>query len=189
MGWHLAIPHIYTSFILAGNLKPVLKPVYLKIQSLMVGAKVKISENQSEFLEQEQDWEMGLIEAYQEDVDGEVEEETYQLGQVEENEGVCDKYMEEAREVSDYIAENMEFVEKTAEKFEAFRDDLIQTPEPAVPEKDMMNSDSISKYEQEEDDENEVVAEDVKEVKGGRWKWKTQTFNPVGNVVIKPYCS
>ena len=155
MGWHLAIPHIYTSFILAGNLKPVLKPIYLKIQSLMVGAKVKISENQSEFLEQQQDWEMGLIEAYQEVVDGEVEEETDQLGQVEENEGVCDKYMEEAREVYDYIAENMEFVEKTEEKFEAFQDDLIKTPEPVVPgvsEKDMMNSDSISKYEQEEDD-------------------------------------
>ena len=90
------IPHIYTSFILAGNLKPVLKPAYLKIQSLMVGAKVKISENQSEFLEQQQDWEIGLIEAYQEVVDGvgvgdgEVEEETDQLGQVEENEGVCD---------------------------------------------------------------------------------------------------
>ena len=147
MGWHLAIPHIYTSFILAGNLKPVLKHIYLKIQSLMVGAKVKISENQSEFLEQQQDWEMGLIEAYQEVVDGEVEEETNQLGQVEENEGVCDKYMEEAREVFDYIAENMEFVEKTEEKFEAFQDDLIKTPE-----KDMMNSDSISKYEQEEDD-------------------------------------
>ena len=76
------IPHIYTSFILAGNLKPV----YLKIQSLMVGAKVKISENQSEFMEQQQDWEMGLIKAYQEVVDGEVvgdgevEEETDQLG-------------------------------------------------------------------------------------------------------------
>ena len=34
----------------------------------------------------------------------------------------------------------------------------------------MMNSDSISKYEQEEDDRNEVVTEEVKEVKGGRWK-------------------
>ena len=113
MGWHLAIPHIYTSFILAGN--------------LMVGAKVKISENQSEFLEQQQDWEMGLIEAYQEVVDEEVQEETDQLGQVEENEGVCDKYMEEAREVSDYIAENMESVEKTEENFEAFQDDLIKT--------------------------------------------------------------
>ena len=122
MGWYLAIPHIYTSFILTGNLKPILKPLYLKI-----------SENQSEFLEQQQDWEISLIEAYQEVVDGEVEEETDQLGQVEENEGVCDKYMEEAREVSDYIAKNMEFVEKTAEKFEAFQDDLIKTPEPVVP--------------------------------------------------------
>ena len=88
---------------------------------------MKIFENQSEFLEQQQDWKMGLIKAYQEVVDGEVEEETDQLGQVEENEGVCDKYMEEAREVSDYIAENMEFVEKTEEKFEAFQDDLIKT--------------------------------------------------------------
>ena len=54
----------------------------------------------------------------------------------------------------------MEFVEKIAEKFEAFQDDLIKTPEPVVSgvsKKDMMNSDSISKYEQEEDDGNEEV--------------------------------
>ena len=99
---------------------------------------------------------MGLMEAYQEAVDGElvgdenggVEKETDQLGQVEENEGFCDNYMEEAREASDKIAENMEFVEKNAEKFEAFQDDLIKTPELAVlgvSEKDMMNTDSISK--------------------------------------------
>ena len=79
--------------------------------------------------------------------------------------------MEEAREVFDHIAENMEFVEKTAEKFEAFQDDLIKTPKPAVSgvsEKDLMNTDSISKYEQEKDDGNEeVVAKEVKEVKGG----------------------
>ena len=85
----------------------------------------------------------------------------------------------------------MEFIEKIAEKFEALQDDLIKTPEPAIPgisEKDMMNSDSISKYEQEEDDGNEeVVAEEVNEVKGERWKWKIQTFDSVGNVVIKPY--
>ena len=151
---------------------------YLKIQSLMVGAtttSVKISESQSDFMEQQQEWEMGLMEAYQEAVDGEVvgdenggvEEETDQLGQVEENEGVCDKDKEEAREVSDQMAENMEFVEKTAEKFEAFQDDLIKTPEPAVPgvsEKDLMNTDSISKYEQEEDDGIEVAAEEVKGV-------------------------
>ena len=76
-------------------------------------------------MEQQQDWEMGLMEV------------------------VCDKYKEEAREVSDQIAENMEFVEKTAEKFKALQDDLKKTPGPAVPgvsEKDMMNTDSISKY-------------------------------------------
>ena len=131
---------------------------------------MKISESQSEFMEQQQDWKMGLMEAYQEAIDGEVVE-IDQLGQVEENEGVCDKDMEEAREVSNQIAENMEFVEKTAEKFEAFQDDLIKTLEPVVPgvwEKDLLNTDSISKYEQEEDDGNEeVVAEEVKEVKGG----------------------
>ena len=85
----------------------------------------------------------------------------------------------------------MEFIEKIAEKFEDLQDDLIKTPELAVPgilEKYIMNSDSISKYEQEEDDGNEeVVAEEVKEVKGERWKWKIQTFDSVGNVVIKPY--
>ena len=47
----LSIPHIYTSFILVGNLKLV----YLKSQSLMVGAKVKNYESQSEFMEQQQD--------------------------------------------------------------------------------------------------------------------------------------
>ena len=56
-------------------------------------------------MEQQQDWEMGLMEA------------------------VCDQYMEEAREVSDQIAENMDFVEKTVEKFEALQDDLINTPD------------------------------------------------------------
>ena len=85
---------------------------------------------------------------------------------MEENEGVCDKYMEEAREAFDKITENMEFVEKIAVKFEAFQDDLIKTPKPVVPgvsEKDLMNTDSISKYEQEEDDVNEeVVAEEIK---------------------------
>ena len=94
-------------------------------------------------MEEQQDWEMGLMEV------------------------VCGKYKEEAREVSDQIAENMEFVEKTAVKFEALQDDLIKTPGPAVPgvsEKDMMNTDSISKYEQEKDDGNEeVVVEEVKE--------------------------
>ena len=81
-------------------------------------------------MEQQQDWEMGLMEV------------------------VCDKYMEEAREVSYQIAENMEFVEKTTEKFEALQDDLIKTPGPSIPgvsEKYMMNIDSISKYEQEKD--------------------------------------
>ena len=85
---------------MAGNLKPVLKPVYLKIQILMVGAKVN-------------SWSNNRIGKWM-------------------MEAVCDKYMEEAREVSDQIAENMEFVGKTVEKFEALQDDLIKTPGPAV---------------------------------------------------------
>ena len=50
--------------------------------------------SQSEFMEQQHDWEMGLMEAYQEAVDGEVVETNQQ---VEENEVVCDKYMQGAR--------------------------------------------------------------------------------------------
>ena len=68
---------------------------------------------------------MGLMEAVDGEVVGEenwgVEEETDQLGQVEENEGVCDKYMEEEMEVYDQIAENMEFVEKTAKSLKLFK--------------------------------------------------------------------
>ena len=48
---------------------------------------------------------------------------------------------------------------------------MIKTPKLAIPgvsKKDMMNSYSVSKYEQEEDDGNEeVVEEEVEQVKGG----------------------
>lgn len=162
---------------------------YLKIQSHMFGAtSVKNSESGSEFMEQQEDRKMGLIEANQGAVEGEVAgdenggvaEETDELGQVvelqqgEENEDLCGREMGKTLDVSDRMAENLEFQEKTAEKLEAFQDDPIQTPEPVVPgiaEKDVMNTDSISKEEQVEDDSDvggagneEMVADEIEGV-------------------------
>lgn len=141
---------------------------YLKIQSLMFGdTLVKTSEIESELMEENR------TEADEEAIDGEVvgEENGGVAEEEEENKDVCDQDMEKTREVSDQIAENMEFQEVvTAEKFEAFQDDLIKTPEPeptvpGVSENDAMNTDSISKDEEEEDDGNEeVVAEGVEGV-------------------------
>ncbi|KAJ9692232.1 hypothetical protein PVL29_011347 [Vitis rotundifolia] len=162
---------------------------YLKIQSHMFGAtSVKNSESGCEFMEQQEDRKMGLIEANQGAVDGEVAgdenggvaEETDELGQVvelqqgEENVDLCGQEMGKTLDVSDRMAENLEFQEKTAEKLEAFQDDPIQTPEPVVPriaEKDVMNTDSISKEEQVEDDSDvggagneEMVADEIEGV-------------------------
>ncbi|KAL6334998.1 hypothetical protein AAG906_023803 [Vitis piasezkii] len=99
---------------------------YLKFQSHMFGAtSVKNSESGSEFMEQQEDRKMGLIEANQGAVDGEVAGD--------ENGESLWPGNGKTLDVSDRMAENLEFQEKTAEKLEAFQDDPIQTPEPVVP--------------------------------------------------------
>ncbi|RVX17011.1 hypothetical protein CK203_002987 [Vitis vinifera] len=143
-GWSLKGSHIFGAASVKGledGLSQAIEGVqngYLKIQSHMFGAtSVKNSESGSEFMEQQEDRKMGLIEANQGAVEGEVAgdenggvaEETDELGQVvelqqgEENEDLCGREMGKTLDVSDRMAENLEFQEKTAEKLEQVEDD------------------------------------------------------------------